>query len=197
MVTDPVDNKKIRRARTAGAVVALLSSLALLGCESRTDKVDGGGVLLSITDFDGLPAQVSMDAAGFVGGVQIDSLTVQSVAVNPAAGTSALMNVEIDSYEVVYSRADTGTRLPPPLVRNLFGVIPVNGTDTIENLPILTIQQLSSPPLSDLLTANGGLDLETGGRTILLNLSLRIFGRTLSGDEVDTAPARFTIEFTR
>jgi hypothetical protein len=66
-----------------------------------------------------------------------------------------------------------------------------------ENLEILTIQQLASPPLSDLLTANGGLDLETGGRTILLNFALRFFGRTLSGDEVDTAPARFTIEFTR
>lgn len=197
MVTDPVENKNTSRARMAGAVVALLSSLALLGCESRTDKVDGGGVLLSISDFTGLPAQVSMDAASFAGGVQIDTITIQSVVKNPSGGTSALMNVEIDSYEVVFSRADTGTRLPPPLVRNLFGVVPVNGSDIILNLPILTIQQLASPPLSDLLTANGGLDLETGGRTILLNLSLRFFGRTLSGDEVDTAPARFTIEFTR
>ncbi|HUP21738.1 MAG TPA: hypothetical protein VNB06_02210 [Thermoanaerobaculia bacterium] len=197
MVTDPVENKNTSRARMAGAVVALLSSLALLGCESRTDKVDGGGVLLSITDFTGLPAQVSMDAASLVGGVQIGTLTVQSVVKNPSGGTSALMNVEIDSYEVVFSRADTGTRLPPPLVRHVFGVVPVNGSDTILNLPILTIQQLASPPLSDLMTVNGGLDLETGGRTILLNLSLRIFGRTLSGNEVDTAPARFTIEFTR
>jgi hypothetical protein len=107
------------------------------------------------------------------------------------------MNVEIDSFEITFSRGDTGTRLPPPLVRNLFGVVPVNGTDIIENLEILTLQQLGAPPLSDLLTINGGIDTETGGQTILLNFSLRFFGRTLSGDEVETAPARFTIEFTR
>jgi hypothetical protein len=175
----------------------MLLSLAVLGCESRTDKVDGGGVLLSISNFDGLPVQVSMDAASLTGLVQVGEITVQNVVKNPSGGTSNLMNVEIDSYEVTFSRADTGTRLPPPLVRNLFGIIPVGGSDTIENLPILTLEQINSPPLSDLFTRNGGIDLETGGQTILLNLSLRFFGETLSGDEVDTAPARFTIEFTR
>lgn len=197
MVTEPLQNHKTRRSRASAAALATLLCTAVLGCESRTDKVDGGGVLLSISDFDGLPAQVSMDAASISGGVQIDELTVQNVIKNPSGGSSSLMNVEIDSYEITFSRADTGTRLPPPLVRNLFGVVPVGGSDTIENLPILTLEQINAPPLSDLLTRNGGIDLETGGQTILLNLSLRIFGETLSGDEIDTAPARFTIEFTR
>jgi hypothetical protein len=197
MVIDPKPTKKPSRARRAVPAAVLLLGTFLFGCESRTDKVDGGGVLLSISDFDGLPVQVSLDAAALTGAVQIDQLTIQNIVKDPTGSSSSLMNVEIDSYEVIFSRADTGTRLPPPLVRNLFGVIPVNGTDTIENLPILTLQQIGAPPLSDLLTINGGLDLETGGRTILLNLSLRVFGRTLSGDEVDTAPARFTIEFTR
>jgi hypothetical protein len=198
MVTDPREKRSIRRTASSAAVVAaLLGSLALLGCESRTDKVDGGGVLLSVSDFDGLPVAVSMDVAAAVGLVQVDEITIQNVVKNPTGARSSLMNVELDSYEVTFTRADTGTRLPPPLVRNLFGVVPVGGSDTLENLPILSLEQIGSPPLSDLLTINGGVDLETGGQTILLNLSLRFFGETLSGDPVDSAPARFTVEFTR
>jgi hypothetical protein len=138
-----------------------------------------------------------MDQAAANGLVQVGQITVQNVVKDPSGSISDLMNVEIESFEITFSRADTGTRLPPPLARALFGVIPVNGSDTIENLEILTLQQLGAPPLSDLLTINGGIDTETGGRTILLNFSMRFFGRTLSGDAVDTAPARFTIEFTR
>lgn len=197
MVTDPIETSTARATRRALLGAALLCSLALLGCESRTDKVDGGGVLLSVSNFDGLPIQVSMDQAAAAGLVTIGQLTIENIVKDPSGATSDLMNVEIESVEVTFSRADTGTRLPPPLVRGLFGVVPVGGSDTIENLEILTLQQLGAPPLSDLLTINGGVDTETGGRTILLNFSMRFFGRTLSGDAVDTAPARFTIEFTR
>jgi hypothetical protein len=197
MVTDPIETSMARPRRRALVGAVLLCTLAVLGCESRTDETDGGGVLLSVSNFDGLPIQVSMDQAAASGLVQVGQITVQNVVKDPSGSISDLMNVEIESFEVTYSRADTGTRLPPPLVRGLFGVIPVNGSDTIENLEILTLQQLGAPPLSDLLTINGGIDTETGSRTILLNFSMRFFGRTLSGDEVDTAPARFTIEFTR
>ena len=37
------------------------------------------------------------------------------------------MNVEIVSYEVTYSRADRGTRVPTKFVRGLFGVVPAGG----------------------------------------------------------------------
>lgn len=179
-------------------VLALCAACLLLGaCESRTDKVDGGGVLLSINDFDGLPVQVSINQAEAIGLVQIDEVTIESIAKDPAGGTSDLMNVEMESYEITFSRADSGSRLPPPLVRRIFGVVPVNGTETYENLPILTLEQLERAPLADLLVVNGGLDTETGAETILLNLSMRFFGRTLSGDRVDTVPAQFTLEFVR
>ena len=197
MVTDQIETSTARATRRALFGAALLCGVALLGCESRTDKVDGGGVLLSVSNFDGLPIQVSMDQAAAAGLVTIGQLTIENIVKDPSGATSDLMNVEIESVEVTFSRADTGTRLPPPLVHDLFGVVPANGTFVIDNLAILTLQQLGAPPLSDLLTINGGVDTETGGRTILLNFAMRFFGRTLSGDAVDTAPARFTIEFTR
>ena len=53
----------MKQTRPLAIWAILAMALALAGCESRTDQVDGGGVLLSITDFDGLPAQVSVNTA--------------------------------------------------------------------------------------------------------------------------------------
>ena len=188
----------MKRRKNLLLTVALVTLVLLsaVGCESRTDKIDGGGVLLSISDFDGLPVQISVNNAGAVGLVQVGEIIIQNVVKNPNEPTSQLQNVELESYEVIYTRQDTGTRLPPAFVRELFSVVPVGGTATIENLPVMSLEQLDAEPLSDLLFQNGGFDSETGAQTILLNLRIRFFGRTLSGDEVDTQLAGFTVEFT-
>lgn len=182
-----------RVKRYFGLSTLLVLGSVLLACEARTDKTDGGGVLLSITDFDQVPVTVSVSGATDAGGVTISQLVIQSVAKDPDGTTSALMDVEIQSYEVTYSRADSGTRLPPKLVRGIFGTVPVNGTTEFENLPILTLDQLTQQPLRDL--ARRGSDGETGSDLVVLNLALRFFGRTLSGDPVQTAPANLTIDF--
>lgn len=195
-----VKMKKAERAATASRVkrcsglsMVVALALALFACESRTDKTDGGGVLLSISDFDQVPVSVSVSGATDAGEVPISLLVIQSVAKDPDGTTSALMDVEIQSYEVTFSRADSGTRLPQKLVRGIFGTVPVNGTTEFENLPILTLDQLTQQPLRDL--ARRGVDGETGSDLVVLNLALRFFGRTLSGDPVQTAPANLTIDF--
>lgn len=171
--------------------------VGFLGCgDDRIGGTDGGGVTLVISEFDGLPIAVSVNDAATIGLVQVGELVVQNVPKDPNAITSDLMDVEMQSYEVVFTRADTGTRVPPPLVNGIFGTAPAGGTETYENLPILTGDQLFNAPLSDLLFQNGAFDKETGLQTIRLNLALRFFGRTLSGEDVDTRPANFTIEFT-
>ena len=45
-----------RYARISGLALVLV---AALGCEQRTDKTDDGGIILSISDFDGLPISIS------------------------------------------------------------------------------------------------------------------------------------------
>ena len=182
----------MKRIVTAGLLT--LGVLALAGCNGRTDKTDGGGVLLSVTDFDSLPIQASVNSTGDF--VQVTSITIANIPKNPTANTSDLMNVEIKSYQVTYTRTDGGTRVPPPLVRGLFGVVPVGGTNQYDNLPVVTAEQLSNPPLSDLLFINGGVDKETGSPSIGLNLHLTFFGETLSGKEVATAPVDFHVQFT-
>ena len=182
---------------SAWSKVLFLSLLAVVaaGCESRTDEVDGGGVLLSISDFDGLPIGASVNQSAQVGFIQVEELTVSNIIKDPNGTGSSLMNVEIQSYEVTYTRGDTGTRIPPPMVRGIFGVAPAGGDYVIENLPVMAIEQLNNPPLSDLLFQNGGFDKETGSTTIKLNFIMRFFGRTLSGDEVETEPFFFTVDF--
>lgn len=177
--------------RTLILLPALL--LVLSACETSTDRVDSGGVLLSISDFDGLPIRIAVNGAGAI--VQVGELTVENIVADPNGVSSSLMNVEIQSYEVTYTRADRGSRVPPPLVNGLLGVAPVNGTFVVENLPLMAAPQFSVPPLSDLLFQNGGFDKETGEDLVRINFAVRFFGRTLSGDAVQTPPANFTVEF--
>ena len=110
---------RAQRLLTFGSLV-----LALGACSSGDlSKTDSGGVTLSVTDFDGLP--ISLSASGSGDHAQIGSLTVNNVAVDPTGNTSNLMNVEIQSYEVTFTRADNGTRVPPKLVNYVFGIAPV------------------------------------------------------------------------
>lgn len=171
--------------------VLVLAAMLAAGCNSRTDKSEGS-VILSVTDFDGLPTRASVNAGNLL---TIETIDIDNIPKDPNGTTSDLQNVEMRSYEVVYTRSDTGTRLPSPLVRSIFGVAPVGGTVTYDNLPIMTAEQLDNPPLSDLLIFNGGIDTETGSPVITITFTMRFFGRTLAGDDVATAPIRFDVEF--
>jgi hypothetical protein len=185
--------------RHAARILFVLAGLLLIaGCDSRVERTDGGGVLLSVSDFDGVPIRVSIATlrgpAG-LGFVQVGSITIQSIIRDIDGQSSDLMNVEFSTYEVVYTRADNGTRVPPPLVERIFGSVTPGGTINYLNLPILRSDQFDNPPLSDLFVERGGFDKETGRTSIVLNVSIRFFGRSLAGEAVDTAPAVFTVEF--
>lgn len=175
----------------------LLLCLPLLaaGC-SDAGKVDSGGVSLVISNFDGLPSTVGVeDTVDTTGIVTIDSITLSSILQNPSLGTTDLQTIELSTYEVTYTRADAGTKVPTPLVEKLISSVSPGGTIQFVNLPILRSEQLRNPPLSDLLFVNGGFDQETGSDVILLNLRIRFFGRTLGGRDVATNPQSFTVEF--
>ena len=176
--------------------LVLASLLPLAGCsDSRLERTDGGGVVLSVSDFNGLPTVVSVSGARADGVVVVESITIQSIARDIDGDTSDLMNIEMQSYEVTFTRGDGGTRVPPPMVRNIFGVTPVGGTQVYENLPLLLSDQITTVPLSDLFLENGGFDKETDRTSILLNMRVRFFGRSIGGEAVDTAPIGFTVEF--
>lgn len=176
----------------AYALSLLTLALLLAGCEERTDQTDSGGILLEV-EFVLFPVVVSVNQQDRV---QIPTININSVVVAPNGATS-LMDVEIDSMEVTFTRADAGSRLPPPFVQRLIGLVSAGGTLTYSNLNVMTLEQMRNPPLSDLLFANGGFDKETGANNIKLNLVVRFFGRTLAGRSVASVPRSLTIEFAQ
>jgi len=102
----------IRKMKAPFLVFLLLAVLA--GCRSETDQSEGT-VLLSVTDFDELPARVSVTTGPF----SIGSIEVRNIPKDPTGSTSDLMSVEMRSYEVVFVRRDTGRRVPPPLAQSI------------------------------------------------------------------------------
>ncbi len=182
--------------RNALACLGLITlAVAAASCNSRTDTSEGS-VILSITDFDELTSEVSVNNAAVLGIVPIGEVTVSNFSKDPSGLSSNLMDIELRSYEVVFTRADRGTRRPPTRVSGIFGAVPVGGTNTIENIRIMSLDQLNTTPLADLLFQNGGFDKETGEDTIQVNCHLTFFGRTLAGDNVRSNTASWVIQFT-
>jgi hypothetical protein len=173
------------------ALALTLTSLALLGCDEEIQETDAGGIALTV-EFTVSPSIVGVNDQERV---TIPSMTIDSIVLNPSAATSNLMNVEVSTMEVTFSRADSGTRVPVPYVVQLLGSVPVGGTLSYSNLPVMGVQQMRSPPLSDLLFENGAVDKETGDDYIRLNVNVRVFGRTLGGEEVVSRLRGETIEF--
>lgn len=173
--------------RKATLLLTLVLIAALAGCRERTDRSEGS-VILSVTDFDGLPLTISASN----GIVQVEEIVLQNISKDPTGTTSDLQGIELRSYEVRFTRRDSGRVVPPTLVQGVFGLIPVNGNTTLNNLPVLMSDQLLNPPILGL--ARTGVDSETGSAVIVLDATMRFFGRTLAGDDIVSDPARFTIE---
>lgn len=175
-----------------------LALLVAAGCSGDAGETDTGGVEIVIGEFNGLPSLVSVNAnadpLSGVGLVTVESIEIDSLVENPSNPTTDLQTVVMDTYEVRFTRADAGTRVPTPLVERVLGTIPPGGDTTYNNLPILRAEQLLNPPLSDLLFLNGGFDSETGSEVIRLNFNLRFFGRTVGGRDIATPVQSFTVE---
>lgn len=169
-----------------------LTVVAVLGCDARTSKTDDGGIILSISNFNGLPTVISASASAAAGAFRIGSISVQSIIKNPGGGSSQLMTVEMDSYEVTFSRDDLGTRVPPRLKNFIFGSVTAGGTFTLTNGPIMRFDQFEAQPLEDMIDL--GYDQETTSEVIRLKVGIQFFGRTIAGDIVQTEPAFFSLE---
>ncbi|MCP3957560.1 MAG: hypothetical protein GY719_06875 [bacterium] len=172
-------------------VLLLALALVLLGCEERTERTDSGGVLLEV-EFVNTVIRVGVEETEVL---QIETITVNSIVADPNATSSSLMDVQLRTLEVTFTRADQGTRVPPPYVFNIISTVPVGGTLTLTDFPVMSSEQTRTPPLSDLLIINGGFDRETGDTIIRLNLTIRVFGTTLSGTSVSSVPRTQTLEF--
>ncbi len=161
-----------------------------LGCADQ-EEVDTGGVALQVEFVDSV-FRVGVNEND---SLSIPTIEIDSIILNPSAPTSDLMNVNLELYEVTFARGDSGTRVPPPFVFRLTGLVPVGGQLSLDNFPVMSVEQFRTPPLSDLLFENGGFDKETGSSNIRLSLTFVAFGKTLGGSEVTSVPRTQTFEF--
>lgn len=184
--------------RTLKLLVATVALLATFGCNSRTDKANSGGVILGLEALT-WPTQVSVtEAVEINGGVAtVPTLLLSVTPTNPFGSTSNLMDVEILNYEVTFQRVDSGTRTPTGLVRSFPATIDVGTSSGYSEVIFAQQGQLEEVPLSELNLYNGGFDRETGEDTIVLDVSMRFFGRTVAGNRVESNTITFTVNFTR
>lgn len=172
-------------------ILALAAALVFVGCNDRVDEVDSGGVLLEV-EFEETTYRVSVNSTSLV---QIETVNINNVVVVPGGPSSQLMDVQLETIEVNYSRADTGTRVPPPFYVNVISTVPVGGELTYSNMPIMSFDQLNRVPLSDLKFENGAIDRETGASVVKLFATVRVYGKTVSGKNVSSLPRTQTFEF--
>jgi len=186
--------------RNYGLLILLAVAVISLGCDERTEQTDSGGVLLE-TEFsaDAVPFRYSVNSEiAVIQAAVAGTLTITSLIPNiENSDTSVLMDVELEGVEFTYTRVDRGTRVPPPYYFNLLGTVSAGGTLVYDNMPIMSIEQVRSPPLSDLLFENGGFDKETGETVVTMNVWVRAYGRTLSGRKIQSVPRPHTVEFTQ
>lgn len=172
-------------------ILALAALLLFLGCNDRVDEVDSGGVLLEV-EFEETIFRVGVNTTTLV---QIPTTNITSIIARPAGTGSQLMDVQLDTVEVTFTRLDTGTRVPPPFYFNVISTVPAGGTLTYDNMPIMSFDQLNRPPLSDLKFENGGYDRETGAAVVKLLATVRVYGKTVSGKNVSSTPRSQNFEF--
>ena len=177
-------------ALSRGAVVAVVAALAMAGCSADYVEQNEGPVLLLITAIND-SAQLDSDVRNgefstFVCEDEVDvDVTVQNK--NPNAPTAPASTVQLDSYEVRYSRSDgrgvEGVDVPYRITGNLAASVGVGDEVTVP-IEVVRRQAKLEPPLDNI------------SQTTVLTVSAQVtlFGKTISEKRV-SALARFQIDF--
>jgi hypothetical protein len=181
--------------RFARILALSLAAVAVFGCEVQ-DKVDTGGVIIVISEYNLPDLPAVMSAAGNFPNVfgPNSSLTVRNGSRIPGGATSQMMDVLIEGYVVSFTRGDTGTRVPPTLTEPVGGLVPVGGTMTQTGVILMRQDQFESGPLRDLRLT--GRDPETNSTVIRLVWHLKFFGKTISGERIETPAISFNLDVT-
>jgi hypothetical protein len=182
------DNR--RSTLTLGAALALAGALSMGGCSAAYVENSEASVYLLINSINE-GAQLDSDVrngefSSFVCENEVDvAVTVRRK--NPNGPTSESSAVQVESYEVRYTRSDgrgvEGTDVPYRITGNLALTVGV-GDEATFPLEVVRRQAKLEPPLDNI------------SQTTILTVSAQVtlYGRTVSEDRV-SAQARFQIDF--
>ena len=170
---------------------AALALGALPGCSTNTQG-DSATPVFCAGNFTLLPLTVNVASNA---PVQFATTVLSCRLKNPNVTSLQFLDVQIDGYNVVWSRLDGGTKASPsqPFGGNV--LVPPNGSTTLTNYPYMTAGNLILPPLDQLFPFNGGIDKETGRAEIRQAGKVTWYGHTLSGQPVTSEVATFDLIF--
>jgi hypothetical protein len=172
-------------------VLAALTVAALSGCSTNTQGDSASPVFLA-GDFELLPLQkcVNDNTA-----LQFTTTILRNRLKNPAVTVTQFLDVQVDTYIVVWRRIDGGTVASPSQTFGGNFIVPANGQSSLTNYPFMTADDLLRPPLDQLFPFNGGIDKETGRAEIRESGSVTWYGHTLSGQPATSTVATFDMIF--
>jgi hypothetical protein len=168
------------------AGIALVSALALAtACTNKQGETESP-VFITVS----MDLQPGFIDVGVVAPVQIATITLESHLKNPSAPDAAgFADTQINRYTVTFHRTDGGTLVPPVQTFGAGVLVPVGGTATLNNFPVLAASAIQQSPFDQLLPFNGGIDRQTGRDEIDTTFDLTFFGTTVSGKRVQSDTA--------
>lgn len=182
---------RIRKSRAYLLVLAAAIPFAA-GCTNKegetespvymtTNLVTGTAQSIEFNITPGLPLQLS-------------SMVVTSHAkATNVTDPNGFQTIELQEYVVTYSRLDGGTTVPQPETFDVGGTIPLAGSITLTNYPVITGAAAQQAPFDALLPFNGGVDRQTGLTSIHLGVTVTFYGETVAGTRVASDPATLDI----
>jgi len=173
--------------------LAFLVGVGLLagGCSSNTRGDDAAPVYITC-DFTLLPAAKNVNDGSLL---QFQTVTLQSHMKSPTATSSPFLDVQVETYTIVWTRVDGGKTASKTEVFGGNVIVPVGGLTTLTNYPFMSISALQQPPLSFLWPSNGSVDPETNRFEIRQTGTVTFNGHTMSGQPVVSVPAPFDMTF--
>jgi hypothetical protein len=104
-------------------------------------------------------------------------------------------DVNFTEYDVVWTRTDGGTKVPPVGRFPISVLVPSGGTATLSTPPILPVGGLLLSPFDQLQPSGGGIDHETGLPKIDLKYEITFFGEDMAGHRVQSETLAGFAEF--
>ena len=198
--------RRSRRAlatRLARLALVLPMASMIIGCS--TDVGDTAGNVILNIDSIALDSDPWGDVLTTTGTILDDSITVifsaflkAPISTSPTVVAPELQSVNMERYEVTYTRTDGGTAMPPGFTSGIAGTVRISelGAEELDQLTLSLVLVPSTikaqPPISYLISP--GSEPGTNFTNIQVNARIQFFGRTVAGDEV-TVVANIGINF--
>jgi hypothetical protein len=167
-------------------VVAALAALALVtGCTNQQGTTEAPVfITVDLQDQQGF-VNVAVPAP-----VQLETIILRSQLKDAnASDPQGFANTQVNQYTVRYRRTDGGTLVPPVQTFGCGVLVPVGGSSTLSNFPVLTQAAVTATPFDQLLPFNGGIDQQTGRDEIDTAFDITFYGTTVSGHRVQSQTA--------